>query len=492
MYHGNMIYSLQVEKHVLGGLLKHPQVFPEIDPFLTENDFYSKVHSTIYLVIKSCLLAGKNIDKVLVANEIKNLGVSFKDEINIFDYVDNLAFTQITESATQKAAEELYKIRVRRDLSGTLEEAIKFLETNGNNSLDEIVSNVDGIINDKVSSYGIDEEPQNIFHDVEDVIEQIGNKPAEENGYATSFSDFNRYYGGLKPGNLYAVCSRPGQGKTTFLNWIAFQTYLTSKAHPKVLYLDTEMSTLEIKFRLTSALTGVSVWHLETGNWRKNPDMVEKVRAAWPKVKDYSYFHHHVGNKNVDQICSLIRRWHFKHVGRGEPCLIVYDYVKLTGEKVGNNWAEYQAIGDKIDKLKKIAEEINAPLLTAMQLNRSGESATDDSSAIALSDRLQWFATFVAIFRRKTLEEIAVDGEQFGTHKLIPLKSRHQGQHAPGHQDLIRRSIYGKFRYVQNFLNFNVDNFRVDEQGSLIDIVNNENASYEMEDGETSNQGELL
>ena len=220
--------------------------------------------------------------------------------------------------------------------------------------------------------------------------------------------------------------------------------------------------------------------------------MVEKVRAAWPKVKDYSYFHHHVGNKNVDQICSLIRRWHFKHVGRGEPCLIVYDYVKLTGEKVGNNWAEYQAIGDKIDKLKKIAEEINAPLLTAMQLNRSGESATDDSSAIALSDRLQWFATFVAIFRRKTLEEIAVDGEQFGTHKLIPLKSRHQGQHAPGHQDLIRRSINGKFRYVQNFLNFNVDNFRVDEQGSLIDIVNNENASYEMEDGETSNQGELL
>ena len=127
-----------------------------------------------------------------------------------------------------------------------------------------------------------------------------------------------------------------------------------------------------------------------------------------------------------------------------------------------------------------------------MQLNRSGESATDDSSAIALSDRLQWFATFVAIFRRKTLEEIAVDGEQFGTHKLIPLKSRHQGQHAPGHQDLIRRSINGKFRYVQNFLNFNVDNFRVDEQGSLIDIVNNENASYEMEDGETSNQGELL
>ena len=98
--------------------------------------------------------------------------------------------------------------------------------------------------------------------------------------------------------------------------------------------------------------------------------------------------------------------------------MIIYDYVKMTGERVGQNWAEHQAIGDKIDKLKKISEEINAPLFTAIQLNRSGENQNrrgsdivDDSSAISLSDRLQWFASFVAIFRRKTLDEIASDGE---------------------------------------------------------------------------------
>ena len=38
-----------------------------------------------------------------------------------------------------------------------------------------------------------------------------------------------------------------------------------------------------------------------------------------------------------------------KHVGRGNPCVIAYDYVKLTGEKVDKNWAEHQAIGEKID-----------------------------------------------------------------------------------------------------------------------------------------------
>ena len=118
---------------------------------------------------------------------------------------------------------------------------------------------------------------------------------------------------------------------------------------------------------------------------------------------------------------------------------------------------------------KKIAEEIDAPLVTAMQMNRSGESfnrnsssLVDDSSAISLSDRLQWFATFVAIFRRKTTDEIALDGDRFGTHKLIPLKTRFQGRDAAGHQDLIRRrvveSVNGREsdseRLVNNFINF--------------------------------------
>jgi len=192
-----------------------------------------------------------------------------------------------------------------------------------------------------------------------------------------------------------------------------------------------------------------------------------------------------------------------KYVGRGNKCVIAYDYVKMTGDKVGKNWAEHQAIGEKIDKLKRVSEEINAPLITAMQMNRSGESfnrnsgtLVDDSSAISLSDRLQWFATFVAIFRRKTLDEIAMDGERFGTHKLIPLKTRFQGRDAAGHQDLLRRrtseTVNGRTvqseKFVNNFLNFRVENFQVKEEGSLQDIITFEEQSFDIQDGDTSGQ----
>ncbi len=157
-------------------------------------------------------------------------------------------------------------------------------------------------------------------------------------------------------------------------------------------------------------------------------------------------------------------------------------------------------IGEKIDKLKKLSEEINAPLITAMQMNRSGENfnrnssgLVDDSSAISLSDRLQWFASFVAIIRRKTFDEIALDGENFGSHKMIPLKTRFQGRDAAGHNDfLLRRMEDGAERMVGNYINFNIENFDVEERGSLRHVIEAQNETYELNDSNRQEGENLL
>ena len=494
-----MIYSLQVERHVLGGLLKHQDLFADIDVFLTENDFYNDVHSTIYSIFKNIKHKGENVDKVLLAEKIKNLGISFKDEINIFDYIDNLSFSQITQEATMEACKELIKLRVRREISSTADKLKEYVTKNSDEPLDSIITKIDQIYNKKISSYSENDIPINIFEGVEDLIEEMGNNPKEDTGLITPYSEFNRMYGGLKNGNIYAIASRPGQGKSTWLNDICFKTSVNPKNKTKTLILDTEMQTVDIQLRMVASLSGVPVWYLETGNWRKNEDMTRKVREAWDKVKKYEYFHYHVGSKNIDQVCSIIRRWYLSKVGRGNQAMIAYDYIKLTGEKVGQNWAEHQAIGDKIDKLKRISEEIHCPIITAMQLNRTGESfnrkgseVVDDSSVISLSDRLQWFASFVAIFRRKTLDELTLDGQSFGTHKLIPTKTRFQGKDAAGHQDLVRRlDSSGKEIWSQNYLNYNVQNFNIEERGSLADVAEHQKEQYELNDTNT-NDGELL
>ena len=71
------IYSSRIEKHCLGGFLKFSDLILDIDSFLGEKDFYIEVHKTIFIVIKNAKINNEKIDKVLIANKIKNLGISF-------------------------------------------------------------------------------------------------------------------------------------------------------------------------------------------------------------------------------------------------------------------------------------------------------------------------------------------------------------------------------------------------------------------------------
>ena len=492
------IYSIKIEKHVLGGLIKEPTLFADVERFVSEKDFINEVHQTIFCVLRSCFINNEAIDPVVLAEKIKNIGISFKDDVNIYDYIEAISFNTINKKGVLEACRELKKLSVRRNLYHKCDDIKKFLKENGEKAVDEIISTADHLYGDLIRDFeSAEKEPENLFEGLPELIEETGENPREEFGFSTPYPEFNRLYGGLRPGNIYAIVSRPGQGKST---WILDMCRKTAKLHNiKTLILDTEMSTQDIKFRIASAESGVSLWHLETGNWRRSPELVEKVRNSYDSIKGQCVYHYPVGNKNIDQICSFIRRWYYSNVGRGNPFILGYDYIKLTGEKVGNNWAEHQAIGDKIDKLKKLAEELNCPLVTAMQMNRSGENfnrragaVVDDSSAIALSDRLQWFASFVAIFRRKTLDEIAEDGEEFGSHKLVPLKTRFQGKDAAGHHDLVRRVMPdGTVRFSNNFLNFIVRNFNATEAGSLNDIVNRERDTHNLDDP-AQNDGDLL
>ena len=123
--------STQLEKHVLGGLLREPSVFADIEPFISEKDFYVKAHTAIFKVLKNLILKGEPIDSVIVSEKIKSCGASdsfrecFGNDITIFDYLDNLSYIQITSNGVVKAAAELVFLRVKRETSETADEIKK-------------------------------------------------------------------------------------------------------------------------------------------------------------------------------------------------------------------------------------------------------------------------------------------------------------------------------------------------------------------------------
>lgn len=471
--------SLALERRALAGLLKYPDIYWDIQQYVSDKDFVDNVHEVIFFVLKSAIENKEEIDRVLIGKKINDLGIRFKNNLNVHEYLEALELSQITENGTKKTFVELFDLRVRRDVFDKAKSVCDYIINNKTEKLDSVITNCDNIYNSAISQYIDSDEPINVFDHVEQWVEELGENPTEEVGYKVPFPEFQEMYGGLRKGNLYAIVSRAGQGKSTFINEMVFGACRLSNFSISGLCLDTEMFTKDTSLRMISALTGVPFYYIETGLWRKNKEFEEKIRNCWRtmKAEKFKYYHYHVRNKHIDEVVPFCRRWFRKNVPNKEA-IIAYDYVKLTSEKLDKNWAEHQAIGEKVDKLKKMGEELLVPVVTAMQLNRSGENhgrkgsdVVDDASAISLSDRLQWFASFVGIFRRKTLDELTEDGLDFGTHKLIPLKTRFQGKSSGGHFDLVKRQDGDKTTYHQNFLNFNVENFEIKEKGSLRDIV---------------------
>jgi len=481
--------SPEVERNLLRGLIQHEEVFSEIDMLIKETDFCNELNYFLYCVIRNCRRDGETLDKVILAHKIESLNVKFDSyHDNVYDYVENLTFGFISIESTLQSAQALLSMRVRRTIIEQAEKAIEYTKTSGGVPFDKYISEVDSILNSDVCALDSDDKPKNLFGDMEDVIEERGNNPVEEMGIKTPFKEWNNYFGGLENGRIYAIVARPGQGKSSFLNYMLFYSSQINKI--PALMLDTEMAFEEVQDRMAAALSGVPTWEIKTGNWRKNPDSVSALRELWPKVKNFNYEHMHVGNKSVDELISMARRWHFSSVGRGNPCMIGLDYIKLTGEKTSANWAEHQAIGEKIDKIKRLALELECPIVTAMQMNRDGEKeGREDATVVSTSDRLAWFADLVCLLKAKSETEFAADfGAEYGTHKLIPVKVRNQGKMAYGHQPFIDR-VYSdnKVRPCRFYINYEIDKFRITEKDCLRQVVDRASEVYSPEENRNRN-----
>ena len=102
------IYSLQVEKYVLSGLIRHPTSFADVESFISDSDFINEVHYTIFCVFKETFNKGESIDKVLISQKCKNLGITFKDQsIDIFNYVNSICLVPTSQEGVIEGSKEL-------------------------------------------------------------------------------------------------------------------------------------------------------------------------------------------------------------------------------------------------------------------------------------------------------------------------------------------------------------------------------------------------
>ena len=482
-----MLYSLEVEKQLLAGLIQHPDTYAEICDFISEADFYSEetvVHKTIYHILRKCMESNEKIDEIIIAQRIKEIGISFEDNIDIFDYLRSLALRKTNKSTAVSAAKEIKKYSIRRTIhKSALDVADKMKKIAPDSSYQKIIEEADSAFNKTINLYeNNDEKPINIFEEMENVIEERGNNPITEFGFMGPFPTVNKIYGSLlRPGNISVIVARSGVGKTLLA--LNYSTKVSAKYDVPVLHFDNgEMSKEEVIMRQCAALSHVPVHLLESGLWRKaGAETVDRVRATWNQIKNLKFYYYNVGGMTTDQMINNLKRFYYSRIGRGNPLIFSFDYIKPSADSDSNK-PEWQVIGDMLNKFKKTIQrdivQDQKPcitMFTSVQSNRSGvttnraaDAINDDESIVSMSDRITHYCSHMAILRQKTLDERAEEGQDFGTHKLIFVKNRFLGSDIAGAVEPVRMPD-GTLK--RNFINLRFNNFDVEERGDLRDIV---------------------
>jgi replicative DNA helicase len=494
-----MISNMDLEKTVLKGLLQHPYKWEEISTFLNDKDFYSedsKVHISIFKLIRNALDNAEVIDETILIQRVNELKVSFPDSIDISEYIYSLAFQKINEDVFISSVKELKKFSARREIYLSCKDVASFVKkTDPNLKYSEIIDKADELYNKNIKQFEIsDDGPVDLFEIMESVVEERGNNPIEEAGMMGPHQRINDIYGSLLlEGNISVIVARSGVGKTQFC--MDYTTRAASKYDIPVLHFDNgEMSEEELIFRQCSAMTGIPIFLLQSGKWRSSSygdwtaeEVVAKVRSAWGKIKSgkMRFYYENVAGMSADEMCSLLKRFYYSKVGRGNRMIFSFDYIKTDFNNLGkiDGW---QQVASMVHKFKQTIHrdlcfdgKPCVSMMTSVQANRLGitgnrgaDSIVDDESVVSLSDGITQFCSHLFLLRRKIPDEIHEEGNRFGTHKLINLKARHLGKDALRAINPVEMPDGSN---KNNFINLEIENFKVTERGDLQDIVNSMN-----------------
>jgi len=470
--------SLETERVCLASLLKHSKEIANITSFIKADYFIDVVHQNLFNLIVSNYQEKGVIDDSILITRIRAIGINEINGIDVYQYLNSLKAVPVNPECITDYFRELYKYYILRKSYRTLGNAQKYISNNLDKPVNEIIPTIEKMFNDALTiNVSEDVEFVDLYGDMENEITRRADLgiPA---ALKTPYPIFEKWYGGLYFGDMYVFAAPAKKGKSTFLNYTAYEVAKEPMNNCRVLYLDTELESWRVQCRSAAALTDVNEYYYKTGKFKDSPIMAKKAKDLWEHNQNMKgrVTHVYVANKNIDDIISICRRWYSRFVKKGEAALIVYDYMKITGESISGHNQEYHVMGEKCDRLKKLSSDLPlTTVLTAIQVNAQGD--------IAMSQRIKWFASNVYRLDPKTIDEINADGKEYGTHKLIEVATRNQGEQAKGMNNLVKVQLAeNKIEWRQNYINFDFNNFKVSESGTYEDVLSAKAGQLEMEE----------
>ena len=338
------------EVSVIGAILINEKTLPNISEKLVINDFYHEDLKEVYGVILDLSGNGKPIDFLTVLNEFSNERKSEMKKLLLF-----CAESTPSVSNASYYAEIVHKLAMSRKIKEYLVDIIPDLTS-------ENILEKSEILLEDISSVIIPiqtKKMRSLEKSAQSLLDFYTGKTSNvENRAETGFKKIDGILQGMAGGNLIVLAARPKVGKTAFALSVAENV---AKSGKKVVFFSQEMLTCELCERILSKNSGVSMAKLINKNLSQSE--IESLEKTLEILKNRELIINDSSGISVNDIrmsCKML-----KNLG-----LIVIDYLQLMHSGSGKCENRNQEIGKISRDLKKLATDLNVPILCLSQLNR--------------------------------------------------------------------------------------------------------------------------
>jgi replicative DNA helicase len=395
------------EKHLLGLILSHPNIYSElIVKGLTVDYFHHPDHVLMFSTIAGMENDDKPIDISSVAAMLPNLSVK------VLEYYEN---APISVNPDFFLAKLKHKLTGRKVLAAITDIKDRI---DADDIVDIFSSKVESLMLD--SSLSIPRSLSDIMPELLDKIEsdiaaaQLGHHV----GIPTPFSKLNEIMQ-FKPGELIIIGARTGMGKTALAVNIAL---CAAKTKHNTAMFSLEMPATQMLQRIISVESRVSGELLSTGHVPEYAQ--DKFFSSAKSLVDLPISIDDEPGQTFEKIKSKIKIMNRKK----KLDLAIVDYITLMRSAKKHNSVR-EKIMDITISLKHLAIELDIPIIVLAQVNRGTENRPDKMpklSDLKESDSIAADADKVLFVYRESYADYENDKKELADDEAIIILSKNR------------------------------------------------------------------
>ncbi|MEX1997627.1 MAG: replicative DNA helicase [Candidatus Andersenbacteria bacterium] len=391
----------EAEESVLGSLLIDKNAMVAVADFLNAEDFYSDKHGIIYQSMVELYEKSEPIDILSVMNRLKE-----KKQLTLIGG-ENLVTHLATVVPTAGNVSHYSRIVQKNSTLRRLISAAADITELGFAEAEEI-----DVVLDKAEqalfAVSQDHKQSNFIklsEALEDAfvrIDKLHKGDKDLRGVTTGFGSLDKKLAGWQNSDLIILAARPSVGKTTLA--LDFARHAALKGVPVGVF-SLEMSKEQLVDRMLAAQAHVDLWRLRTGNLETGGefDDFSRIGEAMGELSEAPIYIDDHASTGVMGMRTMARRLQAEH-GLG---LLIIDYLQLmeSSRYVDNR---VQEVSDISRSLKRLAIELNVPIIALSQLSRAVEMRTDQRpklSDLRESGSIEQDADVVLFIHRQPLAE---------------------------------------------------------------------------------------